>query len=194
MCRSLVTKQSAAICALLVSVTIIAALSLPSFSQATSEESSFKLGWKLPVGSIRFPSLSGDASLILLPALFDGYYLYDSNGGLIRRIADPYAMMGGFSSDEANLLLGRETGGRPAVSFIDRSTMRDAWNYSLDAVHYGVISCRRPSSYLRRNQHTYGRVSRNSRCQGPERNRAAASSAQRRHFWIRVTSSYLTGW
>jgi WD40 repeat protein len=136
----LVTKQSVAICALLISVTIMAAFSLPSLSQVTSEESSFRLGWKLPVGSITFPSLSRDASLILLPSLFDGYYLYNSNGGLIQRIADPYAMMGDFSSDGTSLLLGRETGGRPTVSFIDRNTMREVWNYSLDAVHYAGLS------------------------------------------------------
>ena len=133
-------NRKLAVSILLVCVTVTALIYLPLTPPVASENISFKFGWSVPVGSLTFPSFSRDGALILLPALFDGYYLYDSSGGLIQHLPDPYALLGDFSSDRNHLLLAREIGGRPSVSLVDRSTMSDVWNYSLDVIHYATVA------------------------------------------------------
>jgi len=133
-------NRKLAVSILLVCVTVTALIYLPLTPPVASENISFKFGWSVPVGSLTFPSFSRDGALILLPALFDGYYLYDSSGRLIQHLPDPYALLGDFSLDRNHLLLAREIGGRPSVSFVDRSTMSDVWNYSLDVIHYATVA------------------------------------------------------
>jgi len=103
----------------------------------------YKLAWKLPVGDLQLAAVSPSGQKILLPVLFDGYYLYDSNGRLIWHLPDRNAVFAQFSSDGKSALLGTEyptVVGAQKVSLIDTDTMQTQWNYTLDRMDHASVS------------------------------------------------------
>ncbi len=106
-------------------------------------ETSYKLAWKVPVGDLKPAAVSQDEQSVLLPVLFDGYYLYDSKGRLASRLPDPYAGFGEFSADGNSALLADESLlglERQRVSLIDARTLHYEWNYTLDMIRYARLS------------------------------------------------------
>ena len=103
----------------------------------------YKLAWKLPVGDLQLAAVSPNGQKILLPVLFDGYYLYDSKGRLIWHLPDRNAVFAQFSSDGKSALLGTEyptVVGAQKVSLIDTDTMQTQWNYTLDRMDHASVS------------------------------------------------------
>lgn len=103
----------------------------------------YKLAWKLPVGDLQLAAVSPNDQKILLPVLFDGYYLYDSKGRLIWHLPDRNAVFAQFSSDGKSALLGTEyptVMGAQEVSLIDTDTLQRQWNYTLDRIDHASLS------------------------------------------------------
>jgi WD40 repeat protein len=114
---------------------------MPAASSVTSDE--YKLAWKLPVGDLRMAAVTPDGQRILLPVLFDGYYLYDSKGDLMWHLSDPNAVFAQLSSDGRLALMGTEY---PAlvdgqkVFLIDTGALKVQWNYTLDRIDHSSLS------------------------------------------------------
>jgi WD40 repeat protein len=114
---------------------------MPAASSETSDE--YKLAWKLPVGDLRRAAVTPDGQRILLPVLFDGYYLYDSNGNLIWHLHDPNAVFAQLSSNGRLALVGTEyptVVDEQKVSLIDTGTLKVQWNYTLDRIDHSTLS------------------------------------------------------
>jgi hypothetical protein len=74
-------------------VLVLVSCASSSHIPVASDESSdvYKPEWKLPVGDLQLAAVSSNGQKILLPVLFDGYYLYHSDGKLIWRLQDQNA-------------------------------------------------------------------------------------------------------
>ena len=129
---------------LLMMLILVSCASTSQLSVASNEVSDdYKLAWKLPVGDLQLAAVSPDGQKILLPVLFDGYYLYDSKGRLIWHLPDHNAVFAQFSSDGKSALLGTEypTVVRDqGVSLIDTDTLQRQWNYTLDRIDHAALS------------------------------------------------------
>jgi len=126
---------------LLILVSCASSSQIPVASNGVFDD--YKLAWKLPVGDLQLAAVSPNGQKILLPVLFDGYYLYDSKGRLIWYLPDQNAVFAQFSSDGRSALLGTEYStvvGAQRVFLIDTATLQVQWNYTLDRIDHASVS------------------------------------------------------